>query len=451
MKTNYLSIAAMTAYLKRKFDADPYLERVYLTGEISNFRLRPNHQYFSLKDDQAKLSAVMFKQAFAKLNFEPKEGMKVLVVGRISLFETTGNYQLYVEHMEPDGVGALYQAFEQLKEKLAAEGLFNRQKRALPKFPKRIAVLTSPSGAVIRDIMTTVQRRYPIAQIVLFPTVVQGERSAANIVENLERVKQLGDFDTVIVGRGGGSIEDLWPFNEEQVARAIVSMPIPVISSVGHETDTTIADLVADVRAATPTAAAELAVPVLTQEVLAIKEKQLRLEQAFLHQIDLKKQRYQALANSYILRQPERLYESKIQKVDVMIQRLQHVISVRFAKENERVAAATYRLSPQQMKNQVTQKQQEQAYTTTRLMQAMTRVLMQKQQQANQTIQALDLLSPLKIMSRGYSYATSDTEIIRSVEQLNTNDHLTLHLADGQAKVDVRDVKKGQVDDPTDI
>ncbi|MGX7329162.1 exodeoxyribonuclease VII large subunit [Enterococcus bulliens] len=451
MKTNYLSIAAITAYLKRKFDADPYLERVYLTGEISNFRLRPNHQYFSLKDDQAKLSAVMFKQAFAKLNFEPKEGMKVLVVGRISLFETTGNYQLYVEHMEPDGVGALYQAFEQLKEKLAAEGLFNRQKRALPKFPKRIVVLTSPSGAVIRDIMTTVQRRYPIAQIVLFPTVVQGERSAANIVENLERVKQLGDFDTVIVGRGGGSIEDLWPFNEEQVARAIVSMPIPVISSVGHETDTTIADLVADVRAATPTAAAELAVPVLTQEVLAIKEKQLRLEQAFLHQIDLKKQRYQALANSYILRQPERLYESKIQKVDVMIQRLQHVISVRFAKENERVAAATYRLSPQQMKNQVTQKQQEQAYTTTRLMQAMTRVLMQKQQQANQTIQALDLLSPLKIMSRGYSYATSDTEIIRSVEQLNTNDHLTLHLADGQAKVDVRDVKKGQVDDPTDI
>ena len=451
MKTNYLSIAAITAYLKRKFDADPYLERVYLTGEISNFRLRPNHQYFSLKDDQAKLSAVMFKQAFAKLNFEPKEGMKVLVVGRISLFETTGNYQLYVEHMEPDGVGALYQAFEQLKEKLAAEGLFNRQKRALPKFPKRIAVLTSPSGAVIRDIMTTVQRRYPIAQIVLFPTVVQGERSAANIVENLERVKQLGDFDTVIVGRGGGSIEDLWPFNEEQVARAIVSMPIPVISSVGHETDTTIADLVADVRAATPTAAAELAVPVLTQEVLAIKEKQLRLEQAFLHQIDLKKQRYQALANSYILRQPERLYESKIQKVDVMIQRLQHVISVPFAKENERVAAATYRLSPQQMKNQVTQKQQEQAYTTTRLMQAMTRVLMQKQQQANQTIQALDLLSPLKIMSRGYSYATSDTEIIRSVEQLNTNDHLTLHLADGQAKVDVRDVKKGQVDDPTDI
>ncbi|WP_297079222.1 exodeoxyribonuclease VII large subunit [uncultured Enterococcus sp.] len=451
MKTNYLSIAAITAYLKRKFDADPYLERVYLTGEISNFRLRPNHQYFSLKDDQAKLSAVMFKQAFAKLNFEPKEGMKVLVVGRISLFETTGNYQLYVEHMEPDGVGALYQAFEQLKEKLAAEGLFNRQKRALPKFPKRIAVLTSPSGAVIRDIMTTVQRRYPIAQIVLFPTVVQGERSAANIVENLERVKQLGDFDTVIVGRGGGSIEDLWPFNEEQVARAIVSMPISVISSVGHETDTTIADLVADVRAATPTAAAELAVPVLTQEVLAIKEKQLRLEQAFLHQIDLKKQRYQALANSYILRQPERLYESKIQKVDVMIQRLQHVISTRFAKENERVAAATYRLSPQQMKNQVTQKQQEQAYTTTRLMQAMTRVLMQKQQQANQTIQALDLLSPLKIMSRGYSYATSDTEIIRSVEQLNTNDHLTLHLADGQAKVDVRDVKKGQVDDPTDI
>jgi len=258
----YLSITAMTAYLKRKFDADPYLERVYLTGEISNFRLRPNHQYFSLKDEHAKLSAVMFKGAFQKLSFQPEEGMKVLVIGRISLFESSGSYQLYIEHMEPDGVGALYQAYAQLKEKLAKEGLFQLPKQTLPAYPKRIAILTSPSGAVIRDIITTVRRRYPIVQLVLYPTVVQGEKAAGELIKNIQRVEEDGQFDTMIIGRGGGSIEDLWPFNDEHLARTIVAAKTPIISSVGHETDTTIADLVADVRAATPTAAAELAGPV---------------------------------------------------------------------------------------------------------------------------------------------------------------------------------------------
>lgn len=451
LKTNYLSIAAITAYLKRKFDADPYLERVYLTGEISNFRLRPNHQYFSLKDDQAKISAVMFKQAFSKINFTLQEGMKVLVIGRISLFESTGNYQLYVEHMEPDGVGALYQAYAQLKEKLAKEGLFARPKRELPRFPKRIAVVTSPSGAVIRDIITTVQRRYPIAQIVLYPTVVQGEKATADIVKNLERIAAAGNFDTVIVGRGGGSIEDLWPFNEEAVARMIANMPIPIISSVGHETDTTIADLVADVRAATPTAAAELAVPVLTQEIVAIKEKQLRLEQAFLRQLEYRKQRYAALANSYILRQPERLYESKIQKVDLLTQRIQQHMATRISRETERMNHVFYRLSPQRMESNVKQKQQELQYHTARLQQAITQSMAQKQQHANQTIQALDLLSPLKIMSRGYSYAIKQEQIVRSINQLSPQDQLTLHLSDGQAIVEVVDIEKGHEDESTNI
>ena len=221
MTQEYLSVTALTKYLKRKFDADPYLERVFLTGEISNFRLRPSHQYFSLKDDGAKISAVMFKSAFNKVKFRPEEGMKVLVVGRISLFEASGNYQIYVEQMQPDGVGAFYQAYEQLKEKLAKEGLFSAPKKPLPRYPKKIAVITSPSGAVIRDIITTVRRRYPIAQLVLFPTVVQGEKAAPDIIRNLARVEAQGDFDTVIIGRGGGSIEDLWPFNEESVARAL--------------------------------------------------------------------------------------------------------------------------------------------------------------------------------------------------------------------------------------
>ena len=189
MAQQYLTVTALTKYLKRKFEADPYLQRVFLTGEISNFRLRPGHQYFNLKDENAKISAVMFKGPFSKLQFQPEEGMKVLVVGRLSLFESSGGYQIYVEHMEPDGIGALYQAYEQLKKKLSVEGLFTGEKKVLPKYPKRIAVLTSPSGAVIRDIMTTIERRYPIAQIVLYPTIVQGNQAADDIVRNIRRVE----------------------------------------------------------------------------------------------------------------------------------------------------------------------------------------------------------------------------------------------------------------------
>ncbi|MEG2937289.1 MAG: exodeoxyribonuclease VII large subunit, partial [Vagococcus sp.] len=279
MTETYLTVTALTKYIKHKFEADPYLERVFLTGEISNFRMRPNaHQYFSLKDDKAKISAIMFKGAFNKLKFQPEEGMKVLVIGRISLYEPGGSYQIYIEHMEPDGVGALYQALEKRKKALQEEGLFKEAfKQLLVKYPKKIAVITSPSGAVVKDIITTTKRRYPIVQLVVFPTLVQGDKAADDIVKRIKEVDALGDFDTMIVGRGGGSIEDLWPFNEERVVRAIFESRTPIISSVGHETDVTLADLVADVRAATPTAAAELATPVLREEILKIKEKESRL------------------------------------------------------------------------------------------------------------------------------------------------------------------------------
>jgi exodeoxyribonuclease VII large subunit len=287
MTETYLTVTALTKYIKHKFEADPYLERVFLTGEISNFRMRPNaHQYFSLKDDKAKISAIMFKGAFNKLKFQPEEGMKVLVIGRISLYEPGGSYQIYIEHMEPDGVGALYQALEKRKKALQEEGLFKEAfKQPLVKYPKKIAVITSPSGAVVKDIITTTKRRYPIVQLVVFPTLVQGDKAADDIVKRIKEVDALGDFDTMIVGRGGGSIEDLWPFNEERVVRAIFESRTPIISSVGHETDVTLADLVADVRAATPTAAAELATPVLREEILKIKEKESRLIQGMDNQI----------------------------------------------------------------------------------------------------------------------------------------------------------------------
>jgi len=433
----YLSITAMTAYLKRKFDADPYLERVYLTGEISNFRLRPNHQYFSLKDEHAKLSAVMFKGAFQKLSFQPEEGMKVLVIGRISLFESSGSYQLYIEHMEPDGVGALYQAYAQLKEKLAKEGLFQLPKQTLPAYPKRIAILTSPSGAVIRDIITTVRRRYPIVQLVLFPTVVQGEKAAGELIKNIQRVEEDGQFDTMIIGRGGGSIEDLWPFNDEHLARTIVAAKTPIISSVGHETDTTIADLVADVRAATPTAAAELAVPVLSQELLRVEEIKMRVQQAFLYQLERQKQRYAKAVHSYVFRQPNRLYESKAQQLDIASQRLsQQMQSVFFAKKQSATVVMN-RLSYQPLMRVYEREVQEQRYLDERLKKAMNQAYLAHTQRVNHAIQSLDLVSPLKIMNRGYSYVSKDDEIVKSVVDIAVDDLLTIHLSDGTIQTTV--------------
>ena len=220
MNEEYVTVSALTKYIKYKFDKDPHLGRVYLTGEISNFRLRPTHQYFSLKDENAIISATMFQSAFKKIQFRPEEGMKVLVIGKVSVFEKSGQYQINIEHMEPDGVGALYLAYEQLKKKLEAEGLFSLPKKPIPQFPKKIAILTSESGAVIQDIQTTVARRFPIVQLVLYPTVVQGVHAVNSILKNLDLVEQ-EDYDVVIIGRGGGSIEDLWAFNEEPVVRRV--------------------------------------------------------------------------------------------------------------------------------------------------------------------------------------------------------------------------------------
>ncbi|ALS37270.1 exodeoxyribonuclease VII large subunit [Enterococcus rotai] len=432
MEQQYLTVTALTKYLKRKFDADPYLERVYLTGEISNFRMRPNaHQYFSIKDDGAKISAIMFKSAFQKLKFQPKEGMKVLLVGRISLYESGGSYQIYVEHMEPDGVGALYQALAELREKLGKEGLFEGPKKILPRYPKRIAVITSPSGAVIRDIITTVKRRYPIAQLVLFPTLVQGDKAADDIVRNIQRIEELGNFDTMIIGRGGGSIEDLWPFNEERVARAIYQAQTPVISSVGHETDVTIADMVADVRAATPTAAAELAVPVLNEELLKIKERQTRLEQSFLYQLQQKNERYQRLKNSYVFKQPDRLYEGQTIKLDRITQRLTQSMETVYHQKQRIAQEIIAQFKQQTPQGQIREGQQQLTFLSKTLHDRMEQYMKDKEKQFTSAVQQLDLLSPLKIMGRGYSYTTKEQQVVKSVNELKTKEKIQIHYVDG--------------------
>lgn len=442
-KDNYLSVTSLTTYLKKKFDTDPYLGTVYLTGEISNLRPRPNaHQYFSLKDDHAKISAIMFRSAFDKIKFQPEDGMKVLVVGRISLYEATGNYQIYIDRMEPDGVGALYQAYEQLKNKLQSEGLFSAPKQPLIKYPKRIAVITSPSGAVIKDIMTTVNRRYPIAQLVLFPAIVQGDKAAGDLIKRLEQINKLGNFDTIIIGRGGGSIEDLWPFNEELVARAIFDSQIPIISSVGHETDTTIADLVADVRAATPTAAAELAVPVYADELIKINQLKVRLLQVTQNLLNLRRQQLNKIRQSYVFQQPNRLYEGYLQNLDNLTQRLTQITKQTIMVKKQQFEQVRNQLSYQNPQQLVERLQDQVQQQDRQIRQVMTYLLETKKQQVGEKISALDLLSPLKIMGRGYSYVSMDENIIKSVESVKVDDKVVLHLADGQAQAKIEKIEK---------
>lgn len=438
MEPLYLSVTALTKYIKRKFDADPYLERVYLTGEISNYRPRPGHQYFSLKDDHAVISAVMYKGRFDKLTFTPKEGMKVMLIGRVNVYEAGGTYNIMVEHMEPDGIGALYQAFSELKEKLAREGLFSLPKKKIPVFPKRIAIVTSPSGAVIRDIMTTVKRRYPIVQLVLYPTVVQGKDSAGSIIRNLQTIEQKGDYDLVIVARGGGSIEDLWSFNEETVVRQIAAMTIPVISSVGHETDTTLSDFVADVRAATPTAAAELSVPVLNDVNRYIHQLENRLYQKLRHLHTLQQQRLNRAMQSYIFRQPERMYEGYAIKADQVQLRLISQMQQQIQLRSTDLERLQLRLENRNPEREVALAEKSRQQLSEQLKRAMERYAKHQEQRLNTAMQSLDLLSPLKIMSRGYTYTTRDGEIVSSVKELQSGDKLKVNFSDGYAEAEVK-------------
>jgi len=439
---DYLTVSALTQYLKRKFDVDPYLNRVYLTGEISNFRLRRNaHQYFSIKDDHAKISAIMFKSAFEKIKFEPEEGMKVLVTGRISLYEQTGNYQIYVDHMEPDGVGQFYQAYEQLKKKLDAEGLFTAPKKPLVQFPKRIAVVTSPSGAVIRDIITTTRRRFPISQIVLFPAIVQGNDAADNLVQQINRINDLGTFDTMIVGRGGGSIEDLWPFNEERVARAIFNSKIPVISSVGHETDTTIADLVADVRAATPTAAAELAVPVLSDLVANILQMRTRLVSVMQSRLTSEQQRLTKLSSSYIFQQPERLYQGYSQNVDLLRDRLKRKMQTQLNGWEHQISLIHQRLYSASPTDSVRRANQTLRDLNFRQNRAIKLELENKKRKFTDSVSRLDALSPLRTMSRGYGYLTENGKVLKTTNDLKLNQKVTIQLIDGTAKAKIEQIE----------
>lgn len=443
----YLSVTTLTKYLKMKFDKDPYLERVYLTGQVSNFRKRPTHQYFSLKDDRAVIQATIWSGIYQKLGFDLEEGMKINVIGRVQVYEPSGSYSIIIEKAEPDGVGALALQFEQLKKKLSEEGLFQeRFKQAIPQFAKRIGVVTSRSGAVIQDIITTVSRRFPGVEIVLYPTKVQGEGAAEEIARNIARANEREDIDVLIIGRGGGSIEDLWAFNEEIVVRAIFESRLPIISSVGHETDVTLSDFVADKRAATPTAAAELATPVTKLDLLTyLKNQEKRMATAVQNTLSKKKEALRTLSQSVIFRQPERLYDGYLQRVDQLQLRLKQSINTKLVRQQQKVLEQVHRLEQLSPINKIHRYQDRLLQLEKLLRSQMAVVYDAKVAEVKRLSEALLMLDTSRIVARGYAIVKKEDTVLSSAKDLKKTDQVTLMMRDGQVELEVKDVKTEEI------
>ena len=394
MKYNAVTVTQLNKYLKDRFDEDENLNAVLVKGEISNFKNHyTGHLYFTLKDENSLIKCIMFKSYAEKLQFKPKDGMKVMVFGSVSVFERDGVYQIYCKSMLEDGMGDLHEKFEQLKAKLEAEGLFSQShKKTIPMYPKIIGVLTSQTGAVIRDIINVSSRRNPNVYIRLLPVPVQGPGAAEQIASKIKLMNEKKLADILIVGRGGGSLEDLWPFNEEIVARAIYESEIPIISAVGHETDFTIADFVADLRAPTPSAAAELAVPDIYELKQKIQNYQNRYKEALKKKIEVMKLKFEKIMKSRVFTDPTRKIIDNSIILDDYIKRLEKAITE-------------------------TQKYKKNKY--------------------NELIAKLDALSPLKTLIRGYSIVEKEGKIIKSAKQVNKLDEISIKFIDGkiQAKV----------------
>lgn len=443
---DYLSVSQLTKYLSLKFDRDPYLERVYLTGQVSNFRRRPSHQYFSLKDEQSVIQATMWAGVYRSLGFELEEGMKVNVVGRIQLYAPSGSYSIIIEKIEPDGIGALALQFEQLKKSLQEEGLFQDQfKQDLPRFAQKIGVITSPSGAVIKDIITTVSRRFPGVEILLFPSKVQGEGAAQDVAANIRKANERNDIDVLIVGRGGGSMEDLWAFNEEVVVRAIFESRIPIISSVGHETDTTLADFVADRRAATPTAAAELATPITKLDVLAhLKQQESRGQKALQNRLQRLSQQVQRVSQSVIFRQPERLYDGYVQKLDRLTTSLEQHIKQEVREARQQEALLHRRLLAVDLPQKVANLQERLVQQKRLLKSNMANLYDQKVARADKLMEALAMLDTTRIVARGYALLEQDGRVLDSVNKIDKTKTVTIRMRDGHLETEVKDVQKNE-------
>lgn len=444
VEDKYLSVTALTKYIKKKFDVDKHLTDVWLRAEISNFKHHSRgHMYMTLKDDNASIRAVMFQQYNQRIAFEVENGMNVLVRGYISVFEAQGQYQFYITSMEPDGIGALHLAYEQLKEKLLKEGLFDAShKKDLPKFPERIAILTSPTGAAIRDILTTIERRYPLVDVLVVPVYVQGTLSKGSIVKAIEWVNETNEADLIILGRGGGSIEELWSFNEEEVARAIFRSRIPIISAVGHETDFTISDLVADLRAPTPTAAAELAVPSKQELIENIIHWKNRLKNNFDAVIKEKKQRLLALEQTYVFKYPHRYAKEKEQLLDRAVERLNQLSAVLMDRKYESYRYIFQRFQSLSLNRTIDQNKERTNELEGQLHRTMERLLDAKRNTFSNRLEQLEMLNPVRIMSRGYSIVYHQQEIVKQAEQIKPGDQIEVKLAHGSADCIVKTVRE---------
>ncbi len=385
-----VTVKQLNLFVKSLIEGDMRLNDIYVTGEISNLKnhYASGHLYFTLKDNDASIRCVMFRSFASQVNFRVEDGLKVILRGRVSIYEKDGQYQFYAQEMHPEGLGDITLQFEQIKERLSKEGLFvPENKRPLPKFPKRIAVITSPTGAAVQDIINILSRRWKLCEILLCPVSVQGENAVPEMLDALERVYSLSACDLIIIGRGGGSIEDLWAFNSEALARKIYESPVPVISAVGHETDFTICDFVADLRAPTPSAAAELAVPDESEIKSMLNNYSMLLKSQLENKLSIQKSRFSILENSVFLKNPfEKIIEKRYEEIDHLTDRLLFVF-----------------------KNLVN-------LTKTRL---------------SADFAALDALSPLKVLARGFSVAKKGNTVISSVEDIDCGDDFILKLADG--------------------
>ena len=415
MNNNYITVTQLTKYIKYKIDNDQNLNKIYLKGEISNFKAHTRgHFYFTIKDENTRINAVMFSTYAKDVKFDIQDGMKVLVTGKVSVYEATGGYQIYVDSITEDGLGNLYIAFEQLKKKLEAEGLFKEEhKKPIPKIPNKIGIITAPTGAAIKDILSTLKRRWPLCETILFPSLVQGAEAATDIVRNIEISKQY-DLDVLIVGRGGGSIEDLWCFNEEIVARAIYDLDVPVISAVGHEIDFTISDFVADLRAPTPTGAAEMAVPDIRDITKLLSQLEIRSINGITNIINIRKEKLKKLSESFVLKNPITMYQIKEEKFDNLFDRLissyRNLISVN---------ANKIELLNNKLINNINNKYNNDKNNFLKV------------------LSKLEVLNPLLTIKRGYSVVRKNNKVISSTKDLKKNDQVEIELTDGKVNMEV--------------
>jgi len=441
MNNDYLSISEINKIIKYTIESNSELNNVFLRGEVSNIKYHSRgHLYFSLKDENSKINAVMFNYS-RYLNFNPKDGDLVLVHGRISVYEASGSYQIYVDSLEMDGIGNLYFLFEELKKKLSKEGLFDKEhKKKIKRVPRKIGVITAPTGAAVRDIISTINKRFPLTQIYLFPTLVQGENAAENIVRMIKLANTFDDIDTIILGRGGGSIEDLWAFNEEIVARAIYESEIPIISGVGHEIDFTISDFVADLRAPTPTGAALMATP----DIEEVKRYFLSARERCNNSMDNKLYTYNQLLNkfktNYILNNPIRLYEMKEQKIDVLYDRLNNYIKSyinnyislidkyksNYILNNPNVLYENKLISISNMKSN--------------LIKNINKILNDNINKINTIKLKIDLLNPSNILDKGYSLVYKNGVVVSDISNIDVSDNIDIIVKNGKINAEVKGV-----------